>query len=235
MKKPIAITTRPYDDALRDAKQLAERGITCLAAPMLEIIPLNTPMTEDEDIDAVVLTSRHAAGLMKASVYLNHHCYCVGETTARAAAEAGFTSITTGPGDGKGLAEHIQKDGAKKVFWPSAVDTGFNMAGALETIGIKTLRQAVYKAAKTESFPQEVEAALAEKSVAAVLMHSGRAGEHFHHLMIKHGFGDAISSITAIAISARAAGLCGDGWRNIMVAKTPRRSSMFDALTQVIK
>ena len=120
------------------------------------------------------------------------------------------------------------------MFWPSAVDTGFNIADALMPHGITTDRQPVYKAAITEAWPDEVDRAIRQGQVAAVLMHSGRAGEHFAQLMDSHGLASLRDKITAIVISDRAAGLCGGGWLNIKVAATPRRSAMFAAAADAL-
>ncbi len=243
MTAPIIITTRPLDDAARDIADLRQKGITALAAPMLEIKPLadlDLPSPRDlaprdfaprgfapRGFDGIVLTSRHAAAMITDPDWHDLPCYCVGASTAIAAKDRGFRQIITGPGDGKGLVERILADKRRSLFWPSAVDTGFNMAEALKPHGISTLRLPVYKAAHTTAWPDDVDAALRDGKVAAILMHSGRAGEHFSALMERHGLSAARQDITAIVISSRAAGLCGQGWHNIVVAATPRRSAMF--------
>ncbi len=230
----IIITTRPDEDARNDCAELAKIGITCLPAPMLTIIPLNADLTEGNTADAVVLTSRHAATLLSSSALCKKPCYCVGKSTADAARLAGFSDITTGPGDGAGLASCIAKDNINSIFWASAVDTGFNMAGALAKHGISVFSAAVYKAEVTTDFPDDIKTALADDRVTAVLVHSGRAGAHFYDLMQNNGFNDKLAEITAITISPRASGLCGGGWRNIIAVKSPFRSAMFDAAHVVL-
>jgi len=230
MAAPIIITTRPVEDAARDITDLGKKGITALAAPMLEIHPLlDVDLPHPRSFDGMVLTSRHAAAMITDSNWHDQPCYCVGASTAIAAKEVGFQQIITGPGDGKGLVARILQDNRQSVCWPSAVDTGFNMAEALEPHGVFALRLPVYKAAYTTAWPDDVDKALRDGDVAAILMHSGRAGERFAALMDRHGLNNTRKDITAIVISDRAAGLCGQGWHNIMVAATPRRSAMFTA------
>ena len=239
MQDQIVITTRPIDDAQQDIADLKQMKITALAAPMLEIEPLTHHAKSDGNVDAIVFTSRHAPVLVDASL---HHlpCYCVGASTASAASDAGFQNVITGGGDGMALVALIREHHntnqpeLKHVFWPSAVDTGFNIADALMPHGITTDRQPVYKAATTEAWPDEVDRAIHQGQVAAVLMHSGRAGEHFAQLMDRHGLASLRDKITAIVISDRAAGLCGGGWLNIKVAATPRRSAMFAAAAEAL-
>ena len=239
MQDQIVITTRPIDDAQQDIADLKQMKITALAAPMLEIEPLTHRAKPDSTVDAVVFTSRHAPVLVDASLY-HLPCYCVGASTAIAASDAGFQNVITGGGDGMALVALIrenQKANQQKlnhVFWPSAVDTGFNIADALMRYDITTDRQPVYKAATTEAWPDKVDQAIRKGQVAAVLMHSGRAGEHFAQLMDRHGLASLRAKITAIVISDRAAGLCGGGWHNIKVAATPRRSAMFAAAAEAL-
>jgi uroporphyrinogen-III synthase len=235
MTPSLVITTRPIDDARDDCAQLAEDHITCLPAPMLEIIPLDADLSMAEAADAVVLTSRHAAGLLSSSGLCHLPCYCVGSSTAAQAKASGFNDIIIGPGDGGGLAAMIAQDQPQQVFWPSAVDTGFNMEGALASHGIKIARTAVYRAATTESLSQDVIDALIMRRVAAVLIHSGRAGAHFCQLLDSAELTPYRQTITAIVISPRAARLCGDNWRNIIVAKAPRRAAIFDALRGMLQ
>ena len=239
MQDQIVITTRPIDDAQQDIADLKQMKITALAAPMLEIEPLTHHAKPDSTVDAVVFTSRHAPVLVDASLY-HLPCYCVGASTAIAASDAGFQNVITGGGDGMALVALIRdhqkanQSALNHVFWPSAVDTGFNIADALMPHDITTDRQPVYKAATTEAWPDKVDHAIRQGQVAAVLMHSGRAGEHFAQLMDRHELASLRAKITAIVISDRAAGLCGGGWHKIKVAATPRRSAMFAAAAEAL-
>lgn len=224
----MILTTRPWQDAERDINHLEQHGHAAISAPMLVIRPLNAKLPSPETIDAVVLTSRHAAPLLGAPF---HHlpCYCVGSTTAEAARAAGFSTIITGPGDGTGLAEVIRQQAPGRLIWASARDTGFNIAAALANDGITTERVAVYEAALAEDFPPEALAAIKAGRIGVVLAHSGRAGEHFTRLVQRHGLGDQLAAMTMIAISPRAAGLCGADWHTIRIVDQPRRSAMLAA------
>ena len=234
MGRSTLITTRPHEDALRDCAELSAGGISCLPAPMLEIINIDADITKADSADAIVLTSRHAAPMLAAHALIDKPCYCVGASTAASASAAGFRQVIAGPGDGEGLSAMIAADQVSSVFWASAVDTGFNLTSALAQHGITTIQEPIYKAATTSGFPEDVTAAIKADEVAAVLMHSGRAGEHFDRLMQASGVADKKAHITAIVISPRAARLCGDGWRNIIAVDPPRRSAMFAAARTVL-
>jgi len=226
---PVVLTTRPVEDAERDCSYLNAQGAVALSSPMLEIKDCPFTLPPLDSIDAVVLTSRHAASRLKGAGLQDLPCFCVGKTTAIAAGEAGLKQIHTGPGDGKGLARLITRHPHTSLIWPSAVDTGFDISAALEPEGIKTCRVSVYEAAPVESFTPESLEALKSGHVRVVLAHSGRAGEHFTRMIKKEGLGHLLKSMTMIAISARAAGLCGTDWHSITVVEQPRRRAMLDA------
>ena len=226
----LALTTRPLADGLNDVAVLAERNIMCLPAPMLTIKPLTPDLSELENVEAIVLTSRHAAKLLKGKIAANIPCYVVGTSTARVAKESGFQNIIVGGGDGKTLVDRISQDELRAVLWVAAVDTGFNIQGALRQKGITTFTTQIYKAEKVHTLPPDVIAALDEGKVRAVLIHSGRAAIQLSHLLDKNGYNRQKQQIAIIAISSRAAEVCGQGWQNIIIAKQPQRAFLFDAV-----
>lgn len=232
---PLVLTTRPRADAARDINWLADQGISAISAPMLEIKPLDPELPPPQQFDGVVLTSRHAAPLLAQTPLTALKCFCVGEATASIAEKAGFADIITGPGDGMGLKAAIMNQGVKSLYWPSAVDTGFNIAAALEEEGIAVMRQPVYKAAEVDTFPGDALEALRAGRVSVVLAHSGRAGAHFTTLMQQHGLAGQLPSMVMIAISGRAAGLCGKDWHTITVVDQPRRKAMLEAAMAAIR
>ena len=231
------------DDALIDADVLAGSGLVCLPAPMMTIEPLDVDLDQlfdDIDAEAVALTSRHAVQIAARSRWADKPVFCVGKSTARLAKEAGMDNILTGPGDGHGLAEMMSQSSYQTIFWPSAVDVGFDLAKPLSEHGINVIRTPVYKAAQTNHLPQAVIAALAAGKVLAVMVHSGRAGVHLAEMMEKYDLLEQMKSISIIAVSTRVGAQCKtgrghEGWRRIIIAETPRRSAMFDAVIALSK
>jgi len=232
--KPVVLTTRPVEDAERDCSYLKRHGVEAISSPMLEIREHPFTLPPLEDIDAVVLTSRHAATRLAGRGVEELPCFCVGKTTAAAAVDAGFTCIITGPGDGRGLTQLITDHPHKSLLWPSAVDTGFDIKAALKPKGFSTHRVTVYEAAPVDSFTEDGLEMLKSGRVGAVLAHSGRAGQHFTKLIKREGLGHLLETMTMIAISSRAAGLCGADWHSIIVVDQPRRSAMLDAAIMAV-
>lgn len=232
--EPAMLTTRPKADAARDISDLAARGIRCIAAPMLVIRRRRFTLPDAACHDAVVLTSRHAAAMLAATDFIRLPCFAVGSATARAASAAGFSQITTGPGDGTGLTQLLCKQQPAAVFWPSAVDSGFDMQAALAACGIACSRLAVYKAAFTAGLPATARQALAAGRIRGVLAHSGRAGERFGQLLEENGLAAMRRQISIITVSQRAASCCGTGWHQVLVSETPRRAAMLELAGSVM-
>lgn len=229
MASRLILTTRPAGDAAEDIAFLEQHGRSAMSAPMLEIKPLDPALPDASEFDAVVFTSRHAAGMVGDRGFHEKPCYCVGEATALEAQKAGFTCITTGPGDGEGLAGLIGGENPGRVFWASGLHTGFDMEKALAPMGVEATRLAVYEAARTAGLAPDALAAIRNGDVGVVLVHSGRAGEHFSDLLDRHGLRPQKAAMALIAISSRAAGLCGEGWHTIEVVDSPLRTAMLDA------
>ena len=99
MKNSFVISTRPLADANADCRALIEAGLEALTAPMMRIEARNFPAPPD-DVEAYILTSRHAAPLLAQHATLTKPCFVVGDTsahsTANAAKKAGFQDIRGG-------------------------------------------------------------------------------------------------------------------------------------------
>ena len=228
MAPRLILTTRSIGDAARDVAYLEERGGRAISSPMLEIKPLSPKLPDAGEFDSVVLTSRHAAAALAASAFLDLDCYCVGEATATAAGTAGFSRVKAGPGDGEGLAEFIGRNPPRRVFWAAGLDIGFDMAAALKSFGIEVVQTAVYEAVKAEDLTPEALGKVKDGEVGVVLVHSGRAGGHFSHLLERHGMQDRRGAMTLVAVSQGAAGLCGEGWHTIRTVESPLRAAVLD-------
>jgi uroporphyrinogen-III synthase len=220
-------------DGLADCQYLQSCGLSSLSQPVLDIVPLShQPLKEKLAIaDAMILTSRHAAILIKTEAeqagVLDKPCYVVGDATAKAASQAGFIDIHVAGGDGKALLDLLQSSEYSHFCWPSAYHSGFNIKTELEEKSDKTVeRVIVYEAKPINMLHADTITAIQSGRPLIILVHSGRAGEHFSHLLDQHELGAYRQNMTLVVISARAAGLCGQGWHKIHVIAAPLRSMM---------
>jgi uroporphyrinogen-III synthase len=108
------LVTRPRPAAERTAAKLEATGHEAVVLPLMQarhfVGAVRTAL--DERHDAIAVTSAEAIRVLSElgnalEPHLATPLFSVGEATARAAADLGFTDIRTGPGTGEGLADTI--------------------------------------------------------------------------------------------------------------------------------
>lgn len=202
---------RPQPGADETAARARALGLKPIVAPLFTVHALAWEPPPRSEFDAIMLTSANAARRAGAGLaaFLNLPCYAVGEATAAAASDAGFTDVRIGPEDGVALLMTMEADGIARALHPCGADHI-----TLEPAEMRITRLPVYEAQAVEALPPQAEAALAGDVLA--LLHSARAARLFGALV-----GDR-SPIMAAAISPRTARAAGSGWRQLAVAAEPR-------------
>jgi len=184
--------------------------------PLFETVPLPWEPVNVERFEAVVMTSANAARLGRAGLALLRHLplFAVGETTAKAAREAGFGDIIVGEAGAEALSRLI---GPRTVL---------HLAGE-DAVPLSTERPAttiaVY-ASRRRALSQHERALLA---CPVAMIHSPRAGSAFADLCPDR------STVSLVTISAAAAWACGGGWHHVEVADAPREAAMLASLARV--
>jgi uroporphyrinogen-III synthase len=208
---PPILILRPQPGAAETAARAQALGLSPIVAPLFTVRALDWSPPPAAEFDAIMLTSANAARRAGAGLaaFLDLPCYAVGEATAAAASDAGFTDVRIGPEDGAALLMTMEADGITRALHPCGADHI-----TLESTGLRIARIPVYEAQAVEALPPRAEAALAGEAVA--LLHSARAARLFGALV-----GDR-SRITVAAISPRTARAAGGGWRQLAVAAEPR-------------
>jgi len=226
---PIAMTTRPKSDALEDCRYLKTGGLEAIAVPTLRIEARQQIGLSDipDNVDGIILTSRHAASQITDQGIIKKPCFVVGEATARAAQRAGFDDIHIAAGDGNALLALLEKTPYQRFCWPSATHSGFDIKTALEANSNKQVeRIIVYEAVTEDELDDAAIHHIRSTRPMIILIHSGRAGEQFSHLLDQHDLSEYRQFMQLVVISSRAAGLCGQGWHRIHVMPSPLRSLM---------
>lgn len=210
MTLPLLIL-RPRPGADETATRARALGLNPVVAPLFTVRALAWEPPPTGMFDAIMLTSANAARRAGAGLtaFLGLPCYAVGEATAAAASDAGFSDVRVGPEDGVALLMTMEADGVTRALHPCGADHI-----TLEPAELRITRLPVYEAEAVEALPAEVEAALAGEAVA--LLHSARAAQLFGALV------DDRSRIIVAAISPRTARAAGGGWRRLAVAAEPR-------------
>jgi uroporphyrinogen-III synthase len=206
---------RPEPGASASAARARALGLDPAVVPLFEVRPV--AWEPPEAAEAVLLTSANAPRCGGASMtpFIRLPCFAVGEATAAAAEEAGFTDVRVGPSDGAALLPMIADAGISQVLHLCGRDRV-----ALDQRGLSIVRRTVYAAETAERLPEAAVRALGEKAVA--LIHSPRAGALFGRLAASK------SGIAIAAISKAAAIAAGPGWRDVAVADRPRDQALLE-------
>jgi uroporphyrinogen-III synthase len=211
------LVLRPQPGADETAARARALGLEPVVAPLFSVRPLDWTPPDPAGFDAVMLTSASAArqaatGLIS---FLSSPCYAVGEATAAAAAEAGFSDIRVGADDGKTLLLMMAEDEVRTAFHACGQDHL-----ALGHPDVAITRVPVYAAEAAGRLPVPAEGMLA-------LLHSPRAAALFAGLA-----GDR-ARIRIAAISAKTARAAGEGWQSVSVSSRPRDQALLELAVQL--
>ncbi|MDJ0511865.1 MAG: uroporphyrinogen-III synthase [Methyloceanibacter sp.] len=188
------LVTRPEPDATREVETLKALGHEPMQAPLLKIefidgVPLNL-----DGAQAIVITSRNALRALgthpERDKAIELPLFAVGEATAWAGRQLGFTEVTIGPGTGAGLppiiSTELQPDlgplvhiGAEKV--------AFDLKGALAEDGFELRRVVLYRSHPVEELGEDVVDALKRGEIDGVLLLSPRTARAFARLIERYG------------------------------------------------
>lgn len=216
MNRTVLIV-RPQPGASATAERARALRLEPIVAPLFSIRPLDWTAPDPDEFDGVLLTSANAArhGGIDIRRYTKLPCHAVGEATAAAAADAGFSTVRIGPADGVAALAAMVEHGFKRVLHLCGRD---HVALDRPEIAIRSVP--VYAADEVDSLPAEAEAAIAADPL--VLVHSPRAGALLDRLVSNR------AGISLAAISQAAAGAAGEGWRSKTVAESPRDEALLE-------
>lgn len=239
------LVTRPQPEADATALALREMDVLVTVAPMLQIVPTAPPEQEPrvDDVQAVVLTSANAARALIQRPLGAHlmerdlPVFAVGESTARAARDAGFGRVVSADGDVDKLAAVIDgrvEPGRGAILYPCGEHTARDLGALLSPLDLE-LRPVVVYAAKPEAYlPRAVEQGLRERRFDLVLFYSPRTAGIFVDLLETYGISDRVDCATALCLSQAVAGRAQAlRWAAIEVAAQPDQPAMLATIRQL--
>jgi uroporphyrinogen-III synthase len=212
----LVLILRPQPGADRTAARARALALDPVVAPLFTIRPVQWDRPQAGAFDAVLLTSAHAARQARAGELGSLPCYTTGEATSRAARDAGFADVRTGPSDGETALALARRDGRRRILHLCGRDH-------IALAGVE--RRIVYAADAAETLPDAAREALAGD--AAALIHSPRAAALFASLV------DDRSGIRLALISPAAAAAAGDGWAEKVVAAQPRDEALLEVAAKL--
>lgn len=216
MSKPIVVL-RP-EPGLSETLTLARtKGLNAIAAPLFEIEPVAWRAPDPQDYDGILAGSanvfRHGGAQLASLIKLPAHA--VGERTARAATEAGFTLASVGTGGLQQVLDALSP--ALRLI---------RLAGEqhmpLQVPDGSTMTELIVYRARLEPLSEIAVEAL--RSDAVVLLHSGEAATRFAGECDRLGIDR--SRISLAALAPRIAEAAGEDWRAISVAPQPTDAAL---------
>jgi uroporphyrinogen-III synthase len=227
------LVTRPQPGADETAARLRAAGHEVLLQPLTRIVFNPQPPSLPRPA-AIAFTSRNAvravSGWQAAPRWHALPVLAVGEATAAAASDAGFTDVQAAEGDVARLVLRIRAHfvpTGDPILYPAARHRAGDLAAALAEAGIPVATVEAYRAEAVERFEGSVRMRLADRSIDAALFHSRRSATVFVDLVMHAGLVDAVSSLRLLALSQRVAeplrALSAD---SVRIAETPDETAL---------
>ena len=240
------LVTRPHPDDETTAAGLRARGFEVLLAPALRLEPVAFHDDMDARYGAVIVTSANAVRGIKSRLKSHHllelPLFAVGENTAEAARDAGFTHVISAGGDAAGLrdlvlakvkAKELKK--AATLLYLAGADLARDLAGELGESGLRVVTQTTYKMVPVPNLPREVCDAFVAGRIEAVLHYSRRSARAFLEAARAGGVEISVLSIPQCCISAAVAAVLREaGATQVVVAATPDEIALFAALERAL-
>ncbi len=178
------LLTRPQPDAARTAVALRALGHELIVAPLVEIEILSHADLSAGPWKAFLVTSANAlrgvAGQTHRNEVGNVPVFTVGDRTAQAVRDAGFTAVTSASGNVNDLAALVAAhlNPPARLLYLTGEDRSGDLAGALRARGFVVDMVVVYRAMVAETLPAEAATALT-RGIDGVLHYSRRGAEAF--------------------------------------------------------
>ena len=213
--------TRAEPGAARTADRLREQGFEPLIRPLLAVEFLPADLPDIDGFAALAFTSRNGVAAFAAlSSRRDRPVFAVGDATARAAREIGFTEVESADGDLMALARLVASRASGPILAPVAETPAGDLGQAVRAAGGAASIQsvAVYRTASTD--------ASAPDAFDAVLVHSPRAAQ----VLAQAGRTPALARTAVVCISPAAAAPLRDIGLAPAVASAPREDALLASL-----
>lgn len=213
---------------------LVTRGVNSIVAPVMEIQPEPLPQIIPEGVDALLLSSRHAAHMlsMLPEAMRQLPVFCVGEATAEAARASSATQVQAGDEDMLALLPRLvaAMGGSGHLYYLAGNEVRVPVAELLPAQGIRVSQHVAYRAEAASQLTPELVEALQTKRVTGVSFFSPRSATIARALLAQHGLPELSGTIDAYCLSLAVAEAAGMDWRRIKSCARPRREDMIDLI-----
>lgn len=219
------VAIRPEPGCTATVTAARALGLEAHGHPLFAVRPRSWQAPLAEKFDALVLGSANALRMAGPglSALLSLPAWCVGESTAAAARQAGLTVAGVGEGGlqqlvgaiGPGRHRLLRLAGEERV--PVTLPRGV------------TMEERVVYASEAAPMPPELTELLRKPAIVAV--HSAEAARHLTAQCVAHGIRRA--PLRLATLGPRIAAACGDGWGEVAVAALPADTALLALARQM--
>jgi len=226
------LLTRPQPDAARTAVALRALGHEPIIAPLFEIEILSHADLSAGPWRAFLVTSANAlrglAGQVHRDEVRNVPVFTVGDRTAQAVRDVGFTVVTSAGGNVNDLADLVAAhlNPPARLLYLTGEDRSGDLAGTLRAQGFVVDMVVVYRAVVAETLPAEFATALT-RGIDGVLHYSRRSAEAYVNAARGAGLLASALKLIHFCLSAQAAEpLVHAGATDIRIAPRPAETDL---------
>lgn len=239
---PAILVTRPKEQGRELVEKLRGLGYDVFHEPLLTLRYLDTPRPALSALDGVIITSRVAVWALQQ--YKNHcpdlfslPCFCVGEQTAEAARDAGFSHIISVQPTGQQLAEEMIKQlekGVNTLHICGAIRSPEPQA-LLEQNGIRVVPWVTYEAIEAKSLSTELIDAMRKGGIAAILLLSAHTALVWEKLVKQHDLQSCCGYVMAIGLSDNVTHcLNADQYAKVCAPSSPTQAALIASVREVV-
>ena len=234
MSGPRLLLTRPRQDSLALAEELARHGVEALIEPMMTIRIDDDARLDLSGAQAILLTSANGARALAATSPDGEArllpVLAVGCATAQAARDAGFCSVTAAEGDVDALAAlaiaRLDPDSGRLTHVAGRVSTG-DLAPRLCAAGFEAERVPLYDAVASRALSAPARRALESQALAGAAFYSPRTARLFAKLARESGLDSTARALSAFCLSQAVAEAAASlPWKRVSVAAAPRQDAL---------
>jgi len=229
------LVTRPEPEASRTAAQLVTLGFEPLVLPLTATAAVPDQTLPAGYFDAVAITSsnalRHASTQLLAALGTKP-CLTVGDRTAEQARAVGFGSVVSAKGDADALARLVldQTGPAARIAYLCGVVRRPEFESAVAGSGRMVVPIETYDMQRVDYGEPDLEKALGQESVDAVLVYSAEAADALSRLSASATAAHRLAGALVCCLSARVAAALTMKSSRIRVAERPEQQALFDVL-----
>tara|TARA_R110000787_G_scaffold7925_13_gene26676 strand:+ start:75567 stop:77600 length:2034 start_codon:yes stop_codon:yes gene_type:complete len=232
------LITRPEPDGSRLARILKKMGYESRLASMMAIENLPNKTVDVDGVQALLVTSANGArALGQALKPRNILVFAVGEATAEALHNEGFSNVKAAGGDVTTLAERVKSEcdpKAGKLVHIAGSHVAGDLSGLLAEAGFQCDRTVLYEAKAATSLDPKVIKEIKDGNIEAVLFYSPRTGAIFADLAKSVELVPHLASVTAFCLSRAVADKISDlEWQSVEVATEPSQENLLALLAAV--